>query len=76
MKRLVLFDKMIAFSSSKSVSINDRGYQTVTTKEALNKFLSVHGLGQIYQQDKKWYYSTDKIAFIGIPKNEWFKLTL
>ena len=76
MKILKQFDNIIALSTDKALFFCDLGYQTVTTKKALNQFLDAHNVGQIYQQDKKWYYSTDKLNFTFIPVHQWFKISL
>ena len=65
-RSMKLHDNTIAVwdGEAHTLTINDCGWQSTTTKERLNGVLYYFGLGHIFQKNYTWYYmNTDRKVF-------------
>ena len=53
---LYLHGNEIGRLSNNVLTIDSCGWETNTTKERLNGLLSQYGLGNIYSENKEWFY--------------------
>ena len=59
-RKLYLFDNLIAEMKGNKLKIYDGGFQSVTTKERLNGLLYEYSLNKfIFQKDFDWYIGND-----------------
>ena len=70
MVSLLLHDFRIAWKTNCATYINDRGWQTNTTKERLNAIDGVY----IYQKNFTWYLSTPKHDNIEMIPNKTYEV--
>lgn len=62
--RLHSTDIMVWSADGKTVKLYTGGWQTITTKERLNRFAP--GVGRIYQDKGVWYIARDVVFYEGI----------
>ena len=72
---LALHGNVIALLDTRTgiVQVNNKGYDTNTTKERLNGVISAFGGDTIYQKNWEWYRDVngERVAF---PYNKWVTL--
>ena len=67
---LSLHGNIIALNKDGVIQINNKGYETNTTKERLNGLLEMLDEPKIYQSNFSWYRDIDGVK-TEFPYNEW-----
>lgn len=70
-----LHETDIVIFSPKEIELNSGGWQTPTTKDRINRALSLGGIGNIlYQYNGNWYVNNNKEGSEGIPFTDGMKI--